>query len=212
LKAEPAGPYADRLRALVREKALPSRLRRFTFLSQPSILSSIHWEMRGLDWDGAQWIDLAIPSVTASRQAATLVGTSSFELKPLVDTPAGLALATSSTGFAAASSAQRLAALSALAAIEHPMVSTADNVQCAACHVSTVSMHRRLAESGLSLADVAGRYTSSYDLSIAAGKNAQSDRTLRIFGWLGRDAFIAQRVANDTAQALVEIEARYPPP
>jgi hypothetical protein len=64
----------------------------------------------------------------------------------------------------------------------------------------------------MTLADVAGRYASSYDLSIAAGMNTTSDRTLRMFGWLGRDAFIGQRVANDTAQALVEIEARYPAP
>jgi hypothetical protein len=34
---------------------------------------------------------------------------------------------------------------------------------------------------------------------------------LRAFGWVFREPAISQRVINETAQVLTEIEARFPP-
>ena len=37
-------------------------------------------------------------------------------------------------------------------------------------------------------------------------------RAIRALGYVGRQPLISQRVVNDTAQTLTEIEQRYPPP
>ena len=57
-----------------------------------------------------------------------------------------------------------------------------------------------------------GRYTSQFDLSISSGQSAQTMSTLRAPGYLRTQPMISQRVVNETAQVLTEIEARYPPP
>ena len=57
-----------------------------------------------------------------------------------------------------------------------------------------------------------GRYTSKFDLSVAGGQSAQTTSTLRALGYLNRQLMISQRVANDSAQTLTEIEARFPAP
>jgi hypothetical protein len=81
-----------------------------------------------------------------------------------------------------------------------------------ACHVSTVITSARTATSSIDPLTLPGRYTSKYDLSIAGGQSAQNPNTLRALGHLRTDPMISQRVANDTAQALTEIAARYPAP
>jgi hypothetical protein len=57
-----------------------------------------------------------------------------------------------------------------------------------------------------------GRYTSKFDLSVAGGQSAATPRTIRALGYLGTQPMISQRVVNDTAQTLTEIDDRYPAP
>lgn len=90
------------------------------------------------------------------------------------------------------------------------MKSAPDNVSCVACHASTVVTSARAKTLGIEPGVIAGRYASPYDLSVAAGKSRETTRTLRALGWLHDMPMISQRVANDTAQVLVEIARRYP--
>ena len=55
-----------------------------------------------------------------------------------------------------------------------------------------------------------GHYNSAFDLGIAGGQSAQTPTTLRALGYLAKQPMISQRVVNDTAQTLTEIEQRYP--
>ena len=96
-----------------------------------------------------------------------------------------------------------------LAAAENPNVSAPDTVSCIACHVSTQLTHLRTTEVGADPTSIAGRYTSSYDLTVQG--TLRTARTLRALGWLHRDRIISQRVVNDTAQLLLELQARFPP-
>ena len=56
-----------------------------------------------------------------------------------------------------------------------------------------------------------GRYTSKFDLSTAGGASTTRSVT-RALGYIEMTPLISQRVVNETAQALSEIEQRYPPP
>jgi hypothetical protein len=102
--------------------------------------------------------------------------------------------------------------MAALAAVENPLTHTAETVACVACHVSTVVTAARAASTGIDPMTLPGRYTSKFDLSISGGKSAESPRTIRALGYLALLPMISQRVVNDTAQTLAEIEQRFPAP
>ena len=72
-------------------------------------------------------------------------------------------------------------------------------------------MATRAPNFGIDPLTLPGRYTSKFDLSTAGGKSAES-QAIRALGYIARLPLISQRVVNDTAQTLTELEQRYPPP
>src|SRR5262249_23874072 len=114
-------------------------------------------------------------------------------------------------GFLNGTTAAREQALEALVTIMNPTATTPKTIQCAGCHVSTYMSTFRAQQAGVALASIPGQVTSTHDLSIAAGMSATDNTSVRALGWRDDVAEISQRVANDTAMVLDEIEARYPP-
>lgn len=200
--------YIETLRAFVRAYAGEQRLVRLTMNAQPSIFASITWLFRGLERDGSEFEDMLIEGTSETTQQVMLVSESFFQVTPVSDTPEGLALALDFSGFNAASESERTAALEALVAIDNPLTSAPDRVACVGCHTSTVSLAARSTEMGLDPEALAGRYVTSFDVSIDAGESATLDRTLRALGWLGTVPLISQRVANDTALVLDDLARR----
>ena len=70
----------------------------------------------------------------------------------------------------------------------------------------------RTAATAIDPLSLAGRYTSKFDLSTAGGKSAETPTTIRALGYIQRQPMISQRVVNETAQTLAEIEQRFPAP
>jgi hypothetical protein len=202
--------YASKLRAFVLRYGGETKLVRLTLNAQPDFLSAIHWTLRGIEKKGASFVDMTIYATSATSQEIQFNGNASYTPAPAVDAPRGLVDALSQSAFAAA--ADKAALLGALVAVDNPLTSAPDTVPCIACHASTASLKARADATGIDPSTLPGRYASKYDLSIAAGKSATTDRTLRALGWVGKDPMISQRVANDTAQLLVELEQRFPAP
>jgi hypothetical protein len=204
--------YASKLRAFVKRFGGEGRLVRLTVNAQPQIFAQIRWALRGVEKRGGAFADMTMVGATETSETVILSGQAGYDVTPATDTPAGLAGAISKSAFDAADATKKREYLAALAAVEDPMTHSAETVACVACHVSTVVMNARAASADIDPRSLPGRYTSKYDLSVAAGKSATTDRTLRALGWLGKEPMISQRVANDTAQTLAEIEKRYPAP
>jgi hypothetical protein len=207
--ASPA--YAAELRALVMRYAGAAKLTRLTLFAQNAFTASLNWAFRGVEKKSGQFVDIQIPDLATPRQQTILTGQDTYDTMPVADAPAGFTLAISGQAFAAASPAARMQALEAMAAIQNPMTSSAEDTQCIGCHVTTLLTARRSATAGVDPAAIRGRYTAPYDLSITTESSTTNARSLRAFGYLITEAEISQRVVNDTAQVLVEIEARYPP-
>ena len=203
--------YADRLRTLVTRYATAPRLMRLTFFAQNAMTASLNWAFRGVELKNGTFVDIMIPGVAQTQQRAILVGAdTSYDTTPLADIPSGFAIAIDSAKFAAASSSGQRTALESMTAAENPLAHTADTVQCVACHVSTFLTARRATVAAIDPSTIAGRFTSRFDLSTSAGISTSLDRSLRAFGYFFAAPAISQRVVNETAQALAEIEARYP--
>lgn len=197
--------YAQKLRAFVRAYGGEQRLVCLTMNAQPVIFASITWLFRGLERQGTEFEDMLIQGTTETTQQVTLTGEGFFQMTPVSDTPKGLALALDLLNFGEASEAEKRTALEALVAIDNPLTNAPDTVACVGCHTSTVALATRSAEMGLDPDTLPGRFTTSFDVSIAAGESATLDRTLRALGWIGRTPLISQRVAYDTALVLDDL-------
>ena len=203
--------YLARLYQLVVRYARSASLERLTVIGQVAGSAAFAWRFRGLDRSGDGFAAMAIPSIDAAEQSMQVAGGDTIYLADrLADQPSGFALATNGARFAAAPPGDRVAALEALAAIQNPALHDTNDTQCIACHVASFLTARRAATSGIDLASLAGRFTSARNL-VTQSIAATDPRVVRAFGWVAKFPAISQRVANDTAQVLSEIEARFPP-
>jgi hypothetical protein len=211
LSAANPAPYATKLRAFVRRYGGETRIVRLTTNAQPEVFAQVRWEFRGVEKKGDAFVDIPIFGSTAISESVILAGGPGFDVTPIADTPPGLRAAITKNMFDAADSTKKRELLAALAAIDHPLTHTAETVPCIGCHASTLVMNARAQSSSIDPLALPGRYTSTFDLSIAGGKAGEMS-AIRAFGYLGKQAMISQRVVNDTAQTLTEIEQRYPAP
>lgn len=203
--------YRDEVRAMVNDLARPSRLMRVTAMGQVVIAAAFRWVFHGIERRNGVFEEMVLPDTNDGlTQDVLLLDQASYRLTPEVDLPAGLQLALSRSDFGSAGASERTAALRALIDVENPLTHTADTVQCASCHVSTVALAHRAMDAGVDPRTLPGAFTSPFDLSIARGASATDDTLIRGFGWVGNDAAISQRVVNETANVLAEIQARFP--
>jgi hypothetical protein len=215
LSAANPQPYAAALRAFVKRYGGDTRLVRLTVNLVPESTAAIRWTLRGVEKSGDVFVDIPIAGTTQTTQSVILSGMlprPSYDVVPIIDKPTGLLGAITLTTFEAADAVTKSAYLAALAAVDNPLSQTAETVPCVACHVSTVILNARAANASIDPLALPGRYTSKFDLSIAGGEAAQTPSTIRALGYFGEKPMISQRVVNETAQTLTEIESRFPPP
>jgi hypothetical protein len=212
LSAADAAAYAATLRAFVKRYGGETRLVRLTMNALNSNFGQITWEFRGVEKNGDAFVAIPIVGSTTITEQVSLTGTPGYDVRPLADTPSGLQGASQQHMFDTADAAAKRGYLAALAAADNPLRHTAETVACAACHVSTVLLGARATAAAIDPLTLTDRYTSTRDLSIAGGKSAQTQNTLRALGYLGTQPMISQRVVNDTAQTLAEIDQRFPAP
>jgi hypothetical protein len=198
--------YADALRALVRRIAGEQSFVRLTFNAQPSQASAVRWVLRGVEIRDGALTDVVIPGIAGSTEGVVTSGRG-FAADPVSNTPEGMAEVMPDRSFDTASEERKRELIAVLAAAENPNVSATDTVSCVACHVTTQLAHIRTTPEFA--ATITGRYTSSYDLTVLGA--LRTKRTLRALGWMHRDMIISQRVVNDTAQLLLELQERFPP-
>jgi len=166
---------------------------------------------RGAEKQGDAFVDrpLVGGNATDLSESVILSGSSSYDVTPTTDTPSGLLGALQKTLFEAADATKQRDYFMALAAVENPLTQTAETVACVACHVTTFVTSSRRADSSVDPLTLPARYSSKRDLSTAAGESGTTSG-IRALGYNGRQPMISQRVVNDTAQTLAEIELRYP--
>ena len=207
----PPTAYSLRLRKLVAKYASAERLTRLALFAQNAQTNSFNWVFRGVDIANGNVSDIVIPTIAARQQRTIFTEPRNFFTTPVADVPTGFQLALQRAPFLAASFAEQTQALSALAIAQNPTLQTVHTEQCVACHVSTFLVHDRAQDIGVDPATIPETYSSQRNLSIAFGGAAGTSISLRAFGWFHGVPMISQRVVNETAAALDEIDERFPP-
>lgn len=207
--AAPDPAYIARLRALIARYARWDRLVRLTVFGQSASSAAFAWIFRGVDLrDGALApIEIADLGPGIVEQSVLLAGGDAiYSTTPAADRPRGLATALNGALFASAPGDERLVAVEALVEIQNPQLHGADDVQCVGCHVATFLTTRRAAAIGVDPSAVRNAFAAPVVDTIAS----RDGRVLRALGWAGSLPAISQRVANDTAQVLADIEQLHP--
>ncbi len=197
--------------ALLAPYATAARLTRLTLFGQLTRNAALIWVFRGQQLEGGVFVPIRIPDVQDTGQQVLLSGGSSYDVVPVADAPAGFSLAIADTTFRAASTTAQREALEGLAAVDNPLLHTADTTQCVSCHVTTTVLPVRAEDAGVPLETLGTRYTSSrFDLT-PLGEPWLRFRTLRALGYLGTSPLVSQRVVNESANVVEELERRFPP-
>ncbi|HWU87182.1 MAG TPA: hypothetical protein VN253_07905, partial [Kofleriaceae bacterium] len=209
--AEPPADYAPRLRALVSAYARWDRLVKLTVFGQNARSAAFAWIFRGVEVRGGIASErIVIPGIAAPAQDVLLAGGDTiYTTEPLADAPPGFAIALNGALFASATAAERMGALEALTELQNPARHDANDAQCMSCHVATFLTARRSATTGVDPAALPGRFDAPYNLTVDTIA-ARDGRVLRALGWASSFPAISQRVANETAQVLGELERRFP--
>lgn len=202
-----------RLHALLDKYATPDRLIQLTMMGQDERSTEPRVVFRGLELRDGKMVDIDIPTVPATEQHVALVDTDpSYTVTPVADTPVGTARALSSGAFDAATVDEKRTAIDAMLATENPNLFTANDLQCADCHVSTYLARHRARVAGVDINSLPSKFTTTHDVSVSQGISETKEHSLHAFSWFVSDLAISQRVANETAMVLDEIERRFPAP
>jgi hypothetical protein len=201
------------MRALLASYAKPERLIRLALMGHDENNPDPRVVFRALEIHGAEIVDLPVATVGALQQDAVLADTDpSYVVTPVADSPQGLALTLSSGAFNAAAPEDQRAALDALVATQNPTLHNNTTVQCIACHVSTYLAVHRGQVASIDIFALSSRFTSERQLGVGDGDAELNPQSLHAFSWRLDRPEISQRVANETAMVLDEIEARFPVP
>lgn len=202
------GPYAQRLRVLVLASVGMENLVRMTFMTRTSARSGT-WEFGGVSvraWPGSPPPGpLSIPMLAgATLQTTTsIIGPGvQYSVTPRIGQPENVA-ALSTQATADAHRTGGIAAVRALltwaTGVENPATHTPDTIDCATCHVANRvarSMARDYPMAAMGLEPTVSRQIGAQEMN---------SENLRIFGYFDADPAIAQRAANETAQALTRV-------
>jgi hypothetical protein len=203
----------QRYHALLNRYANTDRLIRLDLMGQDARSSAPHVVFRGIELHDGQWNDIMVAGLDTTQQDAALTDTDpSYDVTPLADSPANFTLTLTSGAFNAAAPAAQRDALDALVATQNPLLHTSKTVQCIACHTSTYLGIHRAQVAVIGLGTLPSRFATTHDVQLTDGISPTAPASLHAFGWLGRSVTISQRVANETAMVLDEIQQRFPVP
>jgi hypothetical protein len=206
------GAYGAALRELVLKYAGDQNLTRMTFFLRAPPTAFDEWFFGGFDRVAGKLQALDIVGVGKVNQMVRredLADGYQYELTPSPKVPEDIDVLLTSEKAKAATAEARSAALAALARIENPQKGGPDKLSCAGCHVSTFVRETTRAKHGLDLATLPDAFQSSRDLTRTGGA-ATTVASLRAFGYFDKQAMIGDRVINESAAVVDDLEKRFP--
>ncbi len=205
------GPYGKALHALVLKVAGEQNLTRMTFFLRAPPKQE-EWFFGGFDRESGQMIQMDIVGVGKANQRVDRPATAegyTYQLTPSPKIPEDMNVLLTSEAAKAATPEARAAALAAIARIENPTKYGPDELACAGCHVATFVREATKGSFGLDLSTLPDAFKSTRDLT-RRGEATTSVSSLRAFGYFDAKAMIANRVVNESAAVVDDLERRFP--
>lgn len=207
------GAYGKRLRELVLKHAGEQNLTRMTFFLRAPPRQE-EWFFGGVDRAGGQTQVMNIVGVGKANQRVDRPIAAegyTYQLTPAPKIPEDMNALLSTEAAKAATPEARAAALSALVRIENPEKYGPDALSCAGCHVATFVREATRASFGLDATKLpaSDAFKSARDLTLK-GEAITTPSSLRAFGYFDAKVMISNRVVNESAAVVDDLEKRFP--
>jgi hypothetical protein len=206
------GPYGAALRELVLRFAGKDNLVRMTFFLRAPPREE-EWFFGGLERVNGLFQVLDIVGVGPMNQRVNrplVTEGYQYVFTPAPTTPEDGSLLLTSDGAKAAARPELEKAFASYLRVENPKKYGPDALPCAGCHVSTFVTESARVAFGLDAAAFPNdAFSSKRDLT-RRGESGGNPSSLRAFGWFERKPMIGQRVVNETASVVDDLEARFP--
>jgi len=206
------GPYGTALREVVLRYCGEQNLSRMTFFLRAPPTNEV-WFFGGFERANGNLTVMDIQGLGQANQQilrTELASGYEYTVNPISSVPAAERPLLSTERADEATPEQRTAAFSAYLRVQNPLHFAADDLSCVTCHIGTYVLDQAQTAYGFDPATFeADRYTSVHDLTLTGGAR-QTPSSLRAFGWFDRDPMIAQRVVNESAAVVDDLEARFP--
>lgn len=205
------GDYGYALSDLVLTYAGEENLTRVTFfLRAPPVQET--WFFGGFEREAGELEPMTIVGVGQGNQRVirvTLEEGYEFAVDPAAIAPEDGRRFLSSEALDGASDEIRAATFASYLRVENPNHYGVDELPCAGCHLSTFVMNEAALRHGVDAADFPDdRFVSARNLELR-GASSETASSLRAFGWFDTSPMISQRVVNESAAVLDDIEARF---
>lgn len=204
------GDYGNGLRDLVLEYCGRDNFSRMTFfLRAPPRVET--WFLGGFDRKNGVLEPIDIVGVGKTNQRVIKNITAEgydYELLPTESKPEDTSLLLTSTKAKAAARPDLEKTFASYVRIQNPQKYGPDQLQCAGCHLATFVTQQGIAM-GLDPKSVSDAFTSSRDLTNKSTATTNGS-SLRAFGWFIKDPMISQRVVNESASVVDDLEKRFP--
>ena len=208
------GTYGTALQALLLQYTGVENLVRMTFFLRAPPLNEV-WFFGAFDRIDGAWTPIELVGGGQTQRVIRTVVTDGwdFDLTPVAPEPEDGSLLLTSAGADAATEDARAAAFASYLRVDNPALHGVDELPCAGCHLSTYLTEQARTRFGLDDSVFSDDLFASatHDLSLT-GEAPQEASSLRAFGYFDRRPMVAQRLVNETAAVLDDIEARYPEP
>ena len=206
------GAYGTALSELVLSIAGEQNLTRMTFFLRAPPSNEV-WFFGGFERASGELTVMDIEGVGMGNQQVLRTEIDAgydFTVNPTASVPKTERTLLTSAAAAAATEEERAAAFAAFLQVQNPRKFSADELSCAGCHLGTFVLEQTSATHGLSVSDFPeDAFSSSWDLSLRGGAS-QKASSLRAFGYFDAEPMIAQRVVNESAEVVDDLEKRFP--
>lgn len=206
------GAYGAALKEVVLRFAGEQNLSRMTFFLRAPPVNEV-WFFGGFEREGGELTMLDIAGLGQSNQQVIrteVEGGWEYTVNPISSVPSDERVLLSNTRMDQATAEQRAGSFAKHLRVQSPLHFSPDDLSCAGCHVGTFVLEQARANYGLDPAAFpADVFTSTHDLTLQ-GKARATVSSLRAFGWFKAEPMIAERVVNESAAVVDDLESRFP--
>lgn len=201
-----AGPFAEEVKSAILAHAGAENLTRVTFMTREAPRQP-QWKFGGFDIDRTTHTAMEIASLGGATEQTFTTLMRNGRAEPQVAHEDDLSLLFSAFSTDAATEDERERAYTAALRVLNPGMHSPDTVDCVSCHTATSA--RIFAESKGHRPDGnEAAFVTAWNVALTKSPAAPRADNLHAFGYLGTEASVSQRVANESVVVAEYVNAK----
>jgi hypothetical protein len=201
------GVFATELKAVVLKHAGKANLTRVTFMTREPPRQP-QWKFGGFDIEGARHTKMKIASLGETTEQTFTTLARNGNANPAVRSEDNISILFRTFEAQGATLEAKAKAYTSALRIQNPTMHSPDTVDCVSCHTATSA--RIWAEKNMnqSATNNPARFKARFSTALTKSPASERPDNLHSFGYLGTEASVSQRTANESAAVAEYINTK----